>query len=1121
MKHWCDAYKENFSETLRRKGHIYCLCKRVIIMDRSTNRIKATVRGTRPYTVELTVADGGNMSHHCTCPDWVGGEGCKHVWATMLESAVDGWRPGGTGLPDHAGFDEEWQEDERPYGGSRRAGGAMKETCAEIIRKVLVRSGGGAGRDGRGGRGRAAPPAPKWESQLQAALRSVQSPGFPPVSPKRWAQNGELRYVINSDETARGYGWVVEIEHRRQSAGGEWSDYHVQAVSTDALGLLRDEQDRQILTVLLGCDDMNRHWYGARPAYGCAKFAVRPPIDETVLPALCRTGRCWARRGHREPSPLSLEDAPAWQFRLHVERTEESGEYRLKGMLHRDGGQKNLGSPWVLTASGWVLWPGRLARLDHAGAWNWIAMLRRDREIRVPADQGEKLIRKLLEFPILPPLEMPDELRFEEVRCVPRPRLRIERPKGGTEDVRLPAELTFEYDGHVGAATGAGLYVPEQRRLYRRDAAAEAAAEARLAEVGFQRRQHDKRRVLKPRQLPWVVQTLTDEGWHVEAEGGVYRSATKYSLSVSSGIDWFELNGEVDFGGATASLPALIAALRRGEDYVRLGDGSMGLLPEQWLRRHGLLVRTGSVEGDAVRFTRAQAGLLDALLAAEPEASWDEGFARAREELRQFQAIEPAEASGNFVGVLRGYQRDGLGWLRFLRRLNFGGCLADDMGLGKTVQVLAMLEARRQEATAAGGSGQQGRARRPSLGVVPRSLIFNWVQEAKRFTPELRVLDHTGLDRSREDFSHFAEHDLVLTTYGTLRRDILLLKETQFDYVILDEAQAIKNADTASAKAARLLKAGHRLALSGTPIENHLGELWSLLDFLNPGLLGSSRAFAAATSGKAEADADARAALAKALRPFILRRTKGQVASDLPEKVEQTIHCQLDAEQRRLYDELRDHYRQSLLAKIEQDGLGKCKMHVLEALLRLRQAACHPGLIDKTRRGESSAKLESLLPQLREVMDEGHKAIVFSQFTSLLSIVRDRLDGEKVAYEYLDGRTRDRQEKVRRFQEDENCRLFLISLKAGGLGLNLTAAEYVFLLDPWWNPAVEAQAIDRAHRIGQTRTVFAYRLIAEGTVEEKVLELQRTKRDLADAIINADNSLIGNLKREDLELLLG
>ncbi|MCP4664288.1 MAG: DEAD/DEAH box helicase, partial [bacterium] len=408
--------------------------------------------------------------------------------------------------------------------------------------------------------------------------------------------------------------------------------------------------------------------------------------------------------------------------------------------------------------------------------------------------------------------------------------------------------------------------------------------------------------------------------------------------------------------------------------------------------------------------------------------------------------------------------------------------------------------------------------RRPSLIVVPRSLVYNWIDEAARFTPKLRVLSYTGMGRE-ELLDQFDEVNAVVTTYGTLRRDILVLKDIPFDYVILDEAQAIKNAASQTAKVCRLIQADYRLALTGTPVENHLGELWSIFEFLNPGMLGRLPVLKGLAGTRAP-DSEALATVAQALRPFILRRRKEQVLQDLPAKTEQTLFCELDRKERQLYDELRDHYRAALMQRIAEVGMGRSKIQVLEALLRLRQAACHPGLIDKARVNESSAKLDALVEHLHEVIDEGHKALVFSQFTSLLAILRERLDHQKIPYEYLDGQTRRRKDKVDHFQTDDECRLFLISLKAGGLGLNLTAAGYVFILDPWWNPAVEAQAVDRAHRIGQTRPVFAYRLICRGTVEEKIMELQRSKRELADAILSADQSMIRNLSAEDLQLLL-
>jgi SNF2 family DNA or RNA helicase len=425
---------------------------------------------------------------------------------------------------------------------------------------------------------------------------------------------------------------------------------------------------------------------------------------------------------------------------------------------------------------------------------------------------------------------------------------------------------------------------------------------------------------------------------------------------------------------------------------------------------------------------------------------------------------------------------------------------------------LALLESRRTRKL------NPNEKRCPSIVVVPKSLVFNWIEEAARFTPGLRVRNFTGIERG-DSHAESQEYDLLITTYGTLRRDVVKLKDTQFDYAILDESQAIKNAGSQAAKACRLINATYRLAMSGTPIENHLGELWSLFEFLNPGMLGRSGAFASLARTN-ENDHDSMQLLARAVRPFLLRRTKEQVLTELPEKMEQTLTCEMSSSERQAYDDLRDYYRAELTKTVKAKGMARSKIHVLEALLRLRQAACHPGLLDKRKIDQGSSKLEALLEHVQEVIEDGHKALVFSQFTSLLAIVRFHLDKLGVVYEYLDGQTHNRGEKVKRFQDDAACPLFLISLKAGGHGLNLTAADYVFILDPWWNPAVEAQAVDRAHRIGQTRRVFAYRLIARGTVEEKILELQKSKRDLAEAIVSADNSLIRNLTAEDLELLL-
>ncbi|MGH8137136.1 MAG: DEAD/DEAH box helicase [Steroidobacteraceae bacterium] len=992
------------------------------------------------------------------------------------------------------------------------------------------------------------PTAASWRKQMAQLYRAPLG-GSP--APEAWPSKRELLYVIEVASTLAGGGLHIEIFFRDLKKDGAWSKPKSRYLRRELLHQLPDPSDRRILAFLAGATQLYSHTaeYGhaAGGYYDNAlpfRYRLIDPQPELILPALCQTGRCRLRLQPEDEGqqwlPVTWDEGEPWQFRLEVRHAPLSGQYEVLGALRRGAERMDLSTPVMVVDAG-ILFTRELAtRYEHHGAFNWIISLRTHGSLLIPFEERDEFLAELLRQPRLPPLDLPEELRYEEIIVTPRPRLTVKPDKSGWQRDQLHGELTFDYGGTIVAhdEPSRGVVQMAQRRVLLRDFSAESASDQRLQQLGWRRASPtypDRRPKLELAvgRLPNVVHELTAEGWHVEAEGKVYRSPGKFNIQVQSGIDWFELHGAVEFGDTVAQLPELLAAVRRGEDLVRLGDGTVGLLPQEWLKKYGLLAGLGTAHEHHLRFTRSQVGLLDALLAAQPEAECDWLFTQARDELRSFAGIQSTDPPAGFSGALRPYQKEGLGWLSFLRQFGFGGCLADDMGLGKTVQVLALLEARRelreQHNDCLVERHPTNRARRsaalppsrigPSLVVMPKSLIFNWKQEAARFAPRLRLLDHTGPLR-RNGNGHFEDYDVILTTYGTLRNDAAEFKDARFDYLILDEAQAIKNADSVSAKAARLLQGQHRLALSGTPIENHLGELWSLFEFLNPGMLGAASVFKLTHAGARNPDEETRKLLAHALRPFLLRRTKEQVVRDLPPKVEQTLYCELESKQRRLYNELREHYRESLLRRIESGGMGRAKIQILEALLRLRQAAIHPGLLDRRRAPEPSAKLDMLLPRLREVLDEGHKTLVFSQFTGMLAILRQHLDREGIPYEYLDGKTRNRQACVERFQTDPHCKLFLISLKAGGLGLNLTAAQYVFLLDPWWNPAVEAQAIDRAHRIGQTNRVFAYRLIARGTVEEKVLELQNTKRELADAIVNADNGVIRNLGREDLEMLL-
>jgi SNF2 family DNA or RNA helicase len=447
------------------------------------------------------------------------------------------------------------------------------------------------------------------------------------------------------------------------------------------------------------------------------------------------------------------------------------------------------------------------------------------------------------------------------------------------------------------------------------------------------------------------------------------------------------------------------------------------------------LLSVGKAENSKIRFTRAQGALLANWLREDQAFTADQEFTELRQRIISSQKLKAKVAPRGFRAQLRGYQKEGLGWLQFLRDTQIGGILADDMGLGKTVQVLAHLLAEKNRA----------KEPKPSLVILPKSLLWNWQEEAARFAPSLKVLAYAGTNRASLR-ARIPEHDLVLVTYSILRQDLAHFLPWKFDTIVADEAQAIKNMKSISHQACMALNGAHRLALTGTPVENSLDDLHALLSFVNPGL------FHARSRDKLfrSSDGEALSRLANALRPFILRRTKQQVLKDLPEKSEQVLHCELSAKERRQYSDLRDYYRDHIRANVAGRGLAKSKIVVLEALLRLRQAACHPGLVDAKLKGSESAKLEILGEKLQELQKEGNKSLVFSQFTSYLQIVKQRLDREGISYLYLDGQTSssERQEKVRLFQSDSNISVFLISLKAGGVGLNLTAAEYVFILDP-------------------------------------------------------------------------
>ena len=582
-------------------------------------------------------------------------------------------------------------------------------------------------------------------------------------------------------------------------------------------------------------------------------------------------------------------------------------------------------------------------------------------------------------------------------------------------------------------------------------------------------------------------------------------------IHVSSGLDWFDAKVEIDFEGQRVGITDIKKALAAKQSFVQLGDGTLGILPDEWLKRYSLLFKVGDGKNDKLHLSKYHMSVIDELYenrdATELSFALDEKFER----LREFKNIPEIAAPAELQAVLRPYQTAGYQWLNYLNEVGWGGILADDMGLGKTVQALTMLQHYKL---------QEGSLK--AIVICPTTLIYNWENEIKKFTPQLSWRIHHGSMRSR-DIVELQKVNIVITTYGTLRSDIQTLMKINFDYVVLDESQAIKNPASKVTRAACLLTAKNRLCMSGTPLQNNTFDIFAQMNFLNPGLLGSMDFFRNefATPIDKFGEQEQKDHLRKLLYPFILRRTKEQVAKDLPEKTETILFCEMEKEQRKIYDAYRNSYRDKIMGVIDEQGIDKSQLTILQGLMKLRQICDSPAILNEEEKYPNhSIKLDELTREIFENIGE-HKALVFSQFLGMLALIREKLTEQGIKYEYFDGSTSiiDRQKAIDNFQNNDGCRVFLISLKAGGVGLNLTAADYVYIVDPWWNPAVEQQAIDRTHRIGQTKNIFAYRMICIDTIEDKILQLQERKRKLASELISDDVNFVKALSKADVEYL--
>jgi len=584
------------------------------------------------------------------------------------------------------------------------------------------------------------------------------------------------------------------------------------------------------------------------------------------------------------------------------------------------------------------------------------------------------------------------------------------------------------------------------------------------------------------------------------------------SVSISSGINWFDTLVDIKFGSENVKLRDIQKAVYNQSKFVKLGDGKLGMLPDEWLEKYAKFFRSGEIHDNSIRSSKTNFTIIDSLFEDEVlPYEVKEELTLFKTKFAQFNNIDAVAVPKKLKAKLRDYQKHGLNWLHFLDEFNFGGCLADDMGLGKTIQIISFILSLKEK-----------NGKRTHLIILPTSLIFNWQAELDKFAPSLKYHVIYGLNREK-DHAKIDKYDLIITTYGTMLSDITFLKKIEFDYIFLDESQAIKNPESKRYKAVRLLQSRNRIVMTGTPIENNTFDIYAQFSFANQALLGNQTHFKdnyAIPIDKFKDNSRAKE-LQQKLSPFLLRRTKKQVASELPDKTEIVIRCPMGENQRRIYETYRNEFKQFLEKADKNDELTNKNMHILQGLTKLRQICNSPELLnDEAFYGKESSKLDELLAQIEEKVGE-HKILVFSQFVSMLELIRKRLDEKEIAYEYLTGQTKDRSARVQSFQENADKRVFLISLKAGGTGLNLTEADYVFIVDPWWNPAVENQAIDRCYRIGQKKNVMAIRLICPDTIEDKILQLQAGKKELVEDLIKVDENAMKSLAKEDLMALLG
>jgi len=1043
---------------------------------------KGHVRGTdaEPYAVTLQLTPNG-FSSTCTCPAFSKIDGhCKHVAALFIavrDQARGIVRPPPLERPrsEHSNGAGIYGMSEMPMGRrSRRARARMKAQMASQA-PALVPSGIDAWLP------EAMPPAPKSiEYRLQVRPGALTVTLIDPDARTPLLPSTLLAQQLEKPTADRdAIQLLARLEHQGPKRVG------IEVRGEDASLLLPALKGRRVIVE----PQMMELRFGEEP--------LRPKFDLTLS-----------------------DDGTLVQVRSAFMRPGDPRKFTIAQ------------GAWFEGSPGWHVDPqeGVARPIDRRVSPAAIRRLLRAPFIHEPIDRLPALIAQgLPKVALEVGAELPELSQVADVVDI-QPTFRL-RAGGSLVEARVSLRAAYEdveIDVRADGMTPPVIVKPpdggstKRAKCIRADIAAQQEAVAKLREIGLVPDEEGSGFVMRGDD---AIEFWTDgianlpEDWDLFIPDDLVdvqlrNESLTANVRVSSGVDWLSLRMSFESEGVAVTQAQLGRCLSEGRKYVRLADGSFAKLDPQKVRetllRQAEILATGG--GNGAKLPLSQAGRIQELVDQAGRASVSGETKELFKKLHEIDEIKGAKKPRNLKATLRPYQEQGFQWLWFLHEIGSGGVLADDMGLGKTVQTLTLLLAVK---SAEEKEGKKFKA----LIVAPTSVVTNWLREIERFAPSLTAaLWHGGDRKERED--ELEDSDVIITSYALLRRDEEMLAKLQLRYAILDEAQNIKNPFSATARAACRLKSDRKLALTGTPIENRLSEIWSIFNFVSPGLLGPLDKFEDKYSRPIDAgDQKAANRLRATIHPFILRRTKAEVAKDLPEKIETDQFCELTGEQTTLYTQVLKEVRAQVMGEVERQGLGRAQIQILAGLTRLRQAACDPRLLGLPREFSDvdSGKLVALRELVQTSIAGGHKVLVFSQFVTMLQIIKAAMDEDKVEYEYLDGATKDRPERVDNFQRDDGPPVFLISLKAGGSGLNLTAADTVIHFDPWWNPAVEQQATDRAHRIGQTKVVTTYRLIAKGTIEEKILELSTKKRDLVNTVLTEDIGGAKKLTKQDLD----